>query len=129
MVDILPRLAVLLLLLSTSLPLSGCRVPSPAEGKIHQGELADGIYKGSYRHGLNKAVAKVTIQKGAISKVELLEHSASWIGNRASEVIPLKIVEKQSINVDAVTGATRSSNVIMNAVYKAVCKAKKTQPK
>jgi len=50
---------------------------------------------------------------------------ASWIGYRANSVIPARIVEKQSTDVDALSGATNSSHVIMNAVQRAVEKSYK----
>ncbi|MBE9570731.1 MAG: FMN-binding protein, partial [Proteobacteria bacterium] len=44
---------------------------------------------------------------------------------KVTEVIPGRIVSEQSTVVDAVTGATNSSRVIMNAVQRAVEKAYK----
>jgi len=85
----------------------------------------DGVYEGSYRSLPNSAVVKVTIAEGRIDKIELLKHFASWKGNKVAEIIPRRIVSEQSTSVDAVTGATNSSRVIMNAVQKAVEKAYK----
>ena len=44
-------------------------------------------------------------------------------GKKAELIIPGRIIEKQSTDVDAVSGATNSSHVIMNAVQKAIEKA------
>jgi uncharacterized protein with FMN-binding domain len=44
-------------------------------------------------------------------------------GVKADPIIQERIIESQSTNVDAVSGATNSSYVIMNAVQKAVEKA------
>ena len=82
--------------------------------------LKDGVYEGEYRKGINKAVVKVTIADGRIAKIELVKHFASWIGKEADEIIPTRIVEQQSTRVDAISGATNSSRVIMNAVQKAI---------
>ena len=49
-------------------------------------------------------------------------------GKKAEPVIPQRIIEQQSTRMDAVSGATNSSNVIMNAVHKAVEKAKEWFP-
>jgi uncharacterized protein with FMN-binding domain len=42
------------------------------------------------------------------------------LGGPAEEIIPARIIEKQSTNVDAVSGATMSSDAIMNAVQFAI---------
>ena len=47
------------------------------------------------------------------------------LGGPAEEVIPAKIIEKQSTNVDVVSGATMSSDAIMNAVQLAIERASK----
>ena len=94
-------------------------------GKVNPINLTDGIYEGNHRHGPNKALVKVTIKNGRIEKVELVKYFASWKGTKANEIIPQRIVEQQSTAVDAVTGATNSSRVIMNATQEAISKAYK----
>ena len=54
--------------------------------------------------------------------LKVVEHTARK-GIKAEPIIPERIIENQSTNVDAVSGATNSSYVIMNAVQKAVEKA------
>jgi len=92
---------------------------------IRQEQLTDGVYEGSYRNGPNSAKVKVTITEGKIVNIELVEHFSSWIGQKVDNIIQQRIILKQSTRVDAVTGATNSSRVIMNAVQKAVEKAYK----
>jgi uncharacterized protein with FMN-binding domain len=87
--------------------------------------LRDGVYEGEYRKGINNAVVKVTVDEGRIAEIDLIKHFSSWIGKKANEIIPQRIVEQQSTRVDAVSGATNSSRVIMNAVQEAVEKAYK----
>jgi uncharacterized protein with FMN-binding domain len=97
---------------------------APITGSAIEGnKLRDGVYEGFYRKGLNKAVVKVTIAGGRVVEVECLEHFASRKGRKAVEIIPQRIVVEQSTRVDAVTGATNSSIVIMNAVQRAIEKA------
>ena len=93
---------------------------------VDHDKLQDGIYEGSYRSGPVKAVVEITIENQKITKVDLIKHS-TWKGKKADGVIPQCIVEEQSTKVDAVSGATRSSIVIMNATQKAVEKAIMTQ--
>jgi uncharacterized protein with FMN-binding domain len=61
----------------------------------------------------------VTIKRNAIVNIEIVEHQA-WKGKQAESAILDRIIAEQSTNVDAVSGATNSSRVIMNAVQKAV---------
>ncbi len=104
---------------------TGCQIAPLMGTPVVSEGLKDGVYEGEYRKGINKAVVKVTITDSRIAEIELVKHNASWIGKKANETIPRKIVEHQSTRVDAVSGATNSSRVIMNAVHKAVEKAYK----
>ncbi len=103
--------------------ISSCvKAPLPVSQPVKK-QLVDGTYEGVYSSWPNKATVEVTIRNGSIVDVRILSHWASWIGKRAEAVIPLRIVEKQSTNVDAVSGATNSSRVIMNAAQNALEKA------
>ncbi|MDQ1316715.1 MAG: hypothetical protein QG641_304 [Candidatus Poribacteria bacterium] len=100
-----------------------CGEPTPVTGgPVEFAKLVDGVYDGSYKGGPNSAVVKVTIKDKKIANIEIVEHNA-WKGKKAEPIIVKEIIEKQSTKVDAVTGATNSSNVIMNAVQKAIEKA------
>ena len=102
-----------------------CQIAPMIGESIRQEHLADGVYEGSYRSGPNSAKVKVTITEGKIVNIELVEHFSSWIGQKVDNIIQQRIILKQSTRVDAVTGATNSSRVIMNAVQIAVEKAYK----
>ncbi len=107
------------------LSLASCQIAPLMGTPVEPEGLKDGVYEGEYKKGINKAVVKVTIADGRIADVELVKHTASWIGKKANEVILQEIISQQSTRVDAVSGATNSSRVIMNAVQKAVEKAYK----
>jgi len=104
---------------------AGCQIATLIGTPVDAEKLKDGVYEGEYRKGINKAVVKVTIADCRIADIELVNHFASWKGKKASEVIPQRIISQQSTMVDAVSGATNSSRVIMNAVQIAVEKAYK----
>jgi len=104
---------------------AGCQIAPLMGTPVVSEGLKDGVYEGEYRKGINKAVVKVIIADGRIAEVELVKHTASCIGKKANEIIPQRIVEQQSTQVDAISGATNSSRVIMNAVQKAIEKAYK----
>lgn len=91
-------------------------------GPVEQEKLVDGIYDGKHKAGPNKALVKVTIKDKTIVKIEIVKHRA-WKGKKAESIIVQRIIEEQSTGVDAVSGATNSSRVIMSAVQKAIEKA------
>ncbi|MCG6916286.1 MAG: FMN-binding protein [Deltaproteobacteria bacterium] len=66
---------------------------------------------------------RAIISQKKIVDMELLKHFASLKGGKANEIIPQMIVAKESTAVDAVSGPTNSSRVIINAVQKALEKA------
>jgi uncharacterized protein with FMN-binding domain len=101
----------------------GCTMAPIRGAEIEQKGLVDGVYDGSYRHGPNSATVRVTIAEGKVVDIELIKHFASWKGDKANDIIPQRIVAEQSTDVDAVSGATNSSRVIMNAVQEALEKA------
>ena len=88
-------------------------------------QTPDGIYEGSYTSFPNSAKVRVTIASHRIISVEMLRHIASERGKEAATIIPTRIVEQQSTDVDAVTGATNSSRVIMHATEDALRDATK----
>jgi uncharacterized protein with FMN-binding domain len=103
---------------------TGCATtPPPPTGKVDHQKLVDGTYEGSYRRGPVKVRVKITIESQRISSIDLLEHD-TWRGEEAGKIIPDRIIQEQSTEVNAVSGATMSSRVIMNAVQNAVDKAK-----
>jgi uncharacterized protein with FMN-binding domain len=84
--------------------------------------IADGVYEASYGNWPNSATVRVSVKDGRITDIVVVRHVASWIGKKAETVIPARIVSAQSTRVDAVSGATNSSRVIMNAVQSALDK-------
>ena len=91
-------------------------------GPVDPAKFANGTYEGSYRGGPNKAIVEVTIKDNAIVNIKIIQHQA-WKGKKAEETIVERIIARQSTRVDAVSGATNSSRVIMNAVQLAIEKA------
>ena len=93
------------------------------------GEYADGTYYGSSRGFGGKLTVCVRIKNGKIAKITLLENSEtpSYLA-KAKMLIPA-MIKKQTTNVDAVSGATYSSNGIIGAVRNALKKAAKAGSK
>ena len=81
-------------------------------------QVRDGVYEGYYDVDLVKARVRVTVKDHRIENVELVEHEHGR-GEKA-EVLPRKVVEEQSVNVDIVSGATSSSKTILKAIENAL---------
>ncbi|HHV94955.1 MAG TPA: FMN-binding protein [Clostridiaceae bacterium] len=81
-------------------------------------QLENGSYTGSYKTGLVSAKVKVKVNDHKIIEVELLEHNNGK--GAPAEIIPDKVVEAQTLNVDTVSGATYSSKVILKAIENAL---------
>jgi len=81
----------------------------------------DGVYNGYY--DLTGTPVKVnldvTIQNHKIADIKIVEHFCSPIGKKAEKIID-RIIENQSLDVDAVSGATASSKTILKAVEDAL---------
>lgn len=102
--------------------LTGCAETPMTGGPFAQARLRDGTYQGTYQGGPNKAIVTVTIKDRKIIHITIVEHQ-SWRGKKAEAPIVESIISRQSTKVDAISGATNSSRVIMNAVQNAVEKA------
>lgn len=82
--------------------------------EIDSGQLKDGEYLGNYEIFPVKVSVKTTVLNGKITQIELLEHF-NGKGAPAEKIVD-DIIEKQSLQVDAVSGATVSSVAIKKAV-------------
>lgn len=96
-------------------------ISSSASNKTLQGNYKDGTYTGEgtgFRPGLQ---VQVTIKSNKITNIEILsDNETPNYFSQASSTIPQEIIAAQSVQVDAVSGATRSSNGIMEAVSNAL---------
>ena len=87
-------------------------------GEIDIADVSDGIYIGEYDVNFIYAKVEVTVEDGEIVSINILEHRHER--GKAAETVIEKIIEKQKIDVDAVSGATNSSTVIKKAVENAL---------
>ena len=106
--------------------LIGCS-KAPILGRpIDREKISDGVYDGVYEAKPVKAVVEISVESGKIITIKVVKHD-HMKGGKAESIIPKRIIDAQSTKVDAVSGATRSSIVIMNAVQDAVEKAYKSK--
>lgn len=80
--------------------------------------VANGTYYGEVNAGLVFVKVEVTVKDHGINKLEIIEHK-NGMGSKA-EFITETMVTKNSYDVDAVSGATLSSEAIKSAVSKAL---------
>jgi uncharacterized protein with FMN-binding domain len=87
--------------------------------------LGDGQYQGSSRGFRGDVEVQLTLKQGRIESVRVTREGEDREFDAMSS-IPRQVVEKQGIaGVDAVTGATVSSEAVLNAAAKALAAAKK----
>ena len=80
--------------------------------------IPNGVYEGECNVGYISAKVSVSIKDGVITDLKLMEHKNEK-GATAEKIID-DILDKQTVNVDAVSGATNSSKVIKKAVENAL---------
>lgn len=83
--------------------------------------VEDGIYKAGNKYFVAGVNLSVSVKEGRIEKI-IVNNQDCGKGYEALETID-RIIEDQKFKVDAVTGATASSRIIMLAVEKALRKA------
>lgn len=81
-------------------------------------KLEDGIYTGKMDALVIGATVEVVIKENRIEDIVLTEHKNER--GMAAEQIITDVLHEQSLNVDAISGATNSSKVILKAIENAL---------
>jgi uncharacterized protein with FMN-binding domain len=81
----------------------------------------DGIYEGTSMGWRGPIQVEVRIASGGITDIIILEHDEDpFIGGQAMQELLELVLENQSTDVDAVSGATESSKGFLEAVEYAI---------
>ena len=82
---------------------------------------ADGTYRGeqSISGTPVKVTVDVVLRSRVMTSINIVQHICSPIGKKAETIVE-KIIERQSLDIDAVSGATASSKAILKAVENAL---------
>ncbi len=104
--------------LATALLAAACAMPDIKVTTPPFSTLPDGAYEGSHDGGMVKASVSVAMAGGSIASVRILSHDCGT-GKPAERIIE-DVVARQSLDVDAVAGATYSSRVILKAIENAL---------
>lgn len=109
---------LLCLALAALLMLTGCSSkPSSSDSDLYNA----GTYTASAKGNNGDVTVEVVFTSDAIQTVTVKEHSeTAGLSDPAIERIPTAIVENQSLAIETVSGATNTSNAILNAVADAV---------
>lgn len=98
----------------------GCSSPKPTTDGDSDEKVIEVVGKG-HSEGLE---LKVTFKDNKITNVEVVNHQETdGVSDAAMEEIPKLIVEHNSVKIDAIAGATETSDGIINAVIEAIEKA------
>lgn len=87
-------------------------------GKLDLSNVQDGEYIGECDNRAVKVTVAVRTENHRITDIQILRHN-NGMGKKAEEITS-RVIEAQSINIDAVSGATFSSNTILKAVENAL---------
>lgn len=86
--------------------------------EIDLSSVPDGTYEGSYDADLIKVKVLVDVKDHKITNIDLVQHD-NGKGGPGEAVIP-EVIAAQSLDVDAVSGATNSSKVILKSIEIAI---------
>ena len=96
--------------------------PTPtAPSSVVGSKYKDGTYTGTGYGYMSDITVSVRINNDKITNVDVTSVNDSY--KEPVNIVPQEITQKQSSNVDVVSGATHTSNGIMNAVDDALSKA------
>ena len=118
------KIIVFVILVSMlSLMFTGCK-SEPKADDVQSGLYKPGTYMGEGDGMGGKVKVSVKVDDNKILEINVLENDETQgIGDAAIDKIPSMIIEGQTLAVDAVTGATITSNAILTAVEAALKEA------
>lgn len=96
--------------------------PQPLQiGTVDLGTVADGVYIGVCQNKILFAVVQVEIQDHEITGIKVVEHKASYMAQ--AQQIAEAVCSEQSLAVDAISGATLTSDTVLKAIENALADA------
>ncbi len=88
--------------------LASCATPMDLIDSIDRKDassVADGDWEGSWSYFPNTAKVRVSVQSGRMTWIDLLDYFSNP-DHSGKDILP-RILEKQSLDVDVISGATR----------------------
>lgn len=87
-------------------------------GQVDLNTVEDGTYIGVCQNKILFAVVKVEVSGHEIKGIEILEHKESYFSQ--AEMIADDVLAGQSLEVDAISGATLTSDTVLKAIEDAL---------
>ncbi len=90
------------------------------------GKLKDGTYHGAYEGGMYKWRAnecQVTVSSGKVTDIQLAGSKDPGGKNSQYQVLYDRVIQKQSLQVDTISGSTLTSKAYLQAVENALLRA------
>lgn len=106
-----------------SLLAAACATPAIEVRDLDFASIRDGSYEGSYKGSMGAASVRIVIAAGRASSASLTSFNSSPVGAPAKAIVG-RVLERQSLAVDSVSGATYSSRVILRAFQDALEKGR-----
>ncbi len=88
-------------------------------GEVDIQALPDGVYEGSYRNSRWSNSVEVSVSGGRIAGVNVVDDLAFKL-EEPREQLMQRVLEEQSVDVDAVSGATATSKAYLMAIHDAL---------
>lgn len=114
--------ALITLILTTALVTTAFALflrPTPlAVGRLELEAMEDGSYIGVCQNKLLLAVVEVEVVDHVLTGIEVIEHKKSYI--EQAERIANAVVDQQTLDVDAISGATFTSDTVRKAIENAL---------
>lgn len=134
---------LVIVLLFASIGIAVAIIDAPARAELRDIEISeidfknlkDGVYQGEYhgtRNNFRDVTVEVTVKSGVVTNITVIkEVSEEDQGNKdtleTTSIIKLfgKVIESRSLQVDAISGATLTTNAYLKAIEDALLKAQK----
>ena len=118
------KLSKIILALLLMLSISACSTSNTDDDTTSEAMFTAGTYACSAKGNNGDVELEVTFSDNAIDAINVTAQAeTAGLGDTAIENIIAEILEKQTLAVDTVTGATNSSNAVINAVKDCVTQA------
>jgi uncharacterized protein with FMN-binding domain len=114
-------------IIASLLTVTGCmraEMRRVSEMKINDVSIAsipDGTYTGSHTFGGFTYSVRATVIEGRVEKVRVLHNRDTRRAEKAESVVR-RVVAKQNVDIDAVSGATATSKALLKACERALSK-------
>ena len=90
---------------------------------LNMANITDGIYVGKYSITPVYVEVEVSVTEHKITNIKIIEHE-NGLGGKAEKIVD-DVISRQSLEVDAVSGATVSSKCIIKAIENALQSGRK----